>query len=94
MSILVETTPNPLAMKFTSPVKIFEGENSLSLHQDDSSDYDILNRLLTLHGVDHVFGYQFFITVIKKNDAEWDNLVPLIVETMRAHGYSGEDSNN
>lgn len=91
MSILVEKTPNPLAMKFTSPVHMFDGNNSYPVHQGDVSDYPILNQLLTLDGVNHVFGFQTFITIIKEPDADWATLTPVVTKLMTEFGYAGEE---
>ncbi len=91
MSILVEKTPNPLAMKFTAPIQMFDGNDSYPVHQKDVSDYPILNQLLTINGVDHVFGYQTFITVIKKTDADWEELIPDVTALMRDFGYAGDE---
>jgi hypothetical protein len=87
MSILVEKTPNPLAMKFTAPVHMFDGNDSYPVHKGDVSDYPILNQLLTIDGVDHVFGFQTFITVIKESEADWNTLIPVVTDIMTNHGY-------
>ncbi|MEQ6375457.1 NifU N-terminal domain-containing protein [Bacillaceae bacterium S4-13-58] len=78
MSINVETTPNPNAMKFTSDSNFFEGDGSVSVMKGQTSDYTIMNELLALDGVDNVFGYQNFITVNKGFNADWDQLLPQI----------------
>ncbi len=65
MSIHIEATPNPNAMKFTSDRMIFEGNSSISVMPGQTSEHDILNDLMKLDGVDNVFGFQHFITVNK-----------------------------
>lgn len=92
MSILIEKTPNPLAMKFTSPKRIFDGTDSYPVHKDEVSDYKILNDLLTLDGVNHVFGYQTFITIIKEPDAHWEQLISSVTDMMTAFGLADEDT--
>ena len=87
MAIRMEGTPNPNAMKFTSDKMIFEGTKSYSLMPGDTSEYDILNELMTIEGVDNVFGYQNFITVNKHFDVEWDQLSPHVIEMIEKHGY-------
>lgn len=91
MSILVEKTPNPLAMKFTAPVEIFAGNDSHPVHQGDVSDFPILNQLLTIDGVDHVFGFQTFITIIKQPEADWEALIPIVTAVMTDFGYAGDN---
>ncbi|UOQ46907.1 NifU N-terminal domain-containing protein [Gracilibacillus caseinilyticus] len=87
MSIQVEATPNPNAMKFTSDKMIFEGNGSISVLPGQTSEYDILNELMTLEGVDNVFGFQHFITINKKMDVEWDELTNNVKEVIAKYGY-------
>ncbi|WP_163537093.1 NifU N-terminal domain-containing protein [Gracilibacillus sp. YIM 98692] len=87
MGIHVESTPNPNAMKFTSDKLIFEGNNSISVMPGQTSEYEILNELMNLDGVDNVFGFQHFITVNKKMDVEWDALIGQVEDTIERYGY-------
>ncbi len=87
MSIHVEETPNPNALKFTSDKMIFEGNNSISVMPGQTSEHEVLNELMKLDGVDNVFGFQHFITVNKKMDVEWDNLTDQVQEIIIEHGY-------
>ncbi|AUJ25772.1 MULTISPECIES: NifU N-terminal domain-containing protein [Virgibacillus] len=87
MSIRAEATPNPNAMKFTADKLIFEGTNSISVMPGDTSEYDILNDLMQVEGVDNVFGYQNFITVNKQFDTEWDDLIPKVTEVIEKYGF-------
>ncbi|AVQ98636.1 scaffolding protein [Oceanobacillus picturae] len=87
MSIRAEATPNPNALKFTTDKLIFEGTSSISVMPGNKSEHAILNDLMELEGVDNVFGYQNFITVNKKFDAEWDTLTPEVTKVIEKHGY-------
>ncbi|WP_085992756.1 NifU N-terminal domain-containing protein [Oceanobacillus senegalensis] len=87
MSIRVESTPNPNAMKFTTDSIIFEGTSSVSVMPGDTSEHAILNDLMKIDGVDNVFGYQNFITINKQFDVEWDSLTPKVTEIMEKYGY-------
>nr|WP_197046584.1 NifU N-terminal domain-containing protein [Oceanobacillus salinisoli] len=87
MSLRMEGTPNPNAMKFTTDSMIFEGTNSISVMPGDTSEHAILNDLMEIEGVDNVFGYQNFITVNKQFDTEWDDLTPRVKEVFEKHGY-------
>jgi ASC-1-like (ASCH) protein len=87
VGVRAEATPNPNAMKFTTDKLIFEGTNSISVMPGDTSEYDILNELMQVEGVDNVFGYQNFITVNKKFDVEWDILTPKVIKVFENHGY-------
>ncbi|RCW69718.1 NifU N-terminal domain-containing protein [Saliterribacillus persicus] len=87
MTIHVDETPNPNAMKFTSDKMIFEGNNSISVMPGQTSEHEVLNELMQLDPVDNVFGFQNFITVNKKMDAEWDTLIPQVEQILTNQGY-------
>ncbi|PKR78324.1 scaffolding protein [Halalkalibacillus sediminis] len=87
MAVIAEPTPNPNAMKFTVDKVIFEGDDSISVMQGETSEHQILNDLMDVEGVDNVFGYHNFITVNKTFDAEWDSLTPKVESIMEGYGY-------
>jgi len=87
MGVRVDETPNPNALKFTADKLFFEGTNSVSVMAGDTSEYEIMNDLMNLEGVDNVFGYQNFITVNKQFDADWEDLQPKVIEVIEKHGY-------
>lgn len=87
MSIHVEATPNPNAMKFTSDKMIFQGDASVSVMPGETSEHEIMNELLELDGVANVFGFQNFITINKQPDAEWEGLIEHVKEVMTNKGY-------
>jgi len=87
MGVRPEPTPNPNAMKYTTNEIIFEGTNSISVLPGDVSEYEILNDLMKIDGVDNVFGYQNFITVTKFYDVEWDDINEQILEVFKKHEY-------
>lgn len=87
MSVRPETTPNPEAIKFTTNRLIFEGDDSIPVMPGETSEYDILNDLMALDGVDNVFGYQNFITVSKHADVEWDELTKQVIDIFGRYGY-------
>lgn len=87
MGVRAEATPNPNAIKFTTDSMIFEGDDSYAVMPGDTSEYEILNKLMELAGVDNVFGYQNFITVNKQFDVEWDDLAPEVIALIESYGY-------
>lgn len=87
MSVRAESTPNPNALKFTTDSLIFQGNSSVSVMPGQDSEHQILNDLMELDGVDNVFGFQNFITVNKRFDAEWDALTPKVEAVLKNNGY-------
>ncbi|TCP29774.1 scaffold Nfu/NifU family protein [Scopulibacillus darangshiensis] len=78
IDVRVDTTPNPNAIKFTAANKMFDGR--LSAKKGDNIGHPLASKLLSLEGVDNIFGYEDFITVNKTFDADWDVLLPQIKE--------------
>ena len=87
MTVHTEPTPNPNAMKFNSDKQIFLGEDSYSVMSGETSDYAILNELVSLDHVNNVLGYQYFITINKNDAIEWEELIPKVETVMAKHGY-------
>lgn len=78
MNITVETTPNPRAMKFNvgSPV----GATATATDRD-SADTRIA-PLFDIDGVVSVFMTADFVTVSRREDASWDEIVPSAVSVL------------
>lgn len=87
MAVITEATPNPNAMKFVSDQQIFPGDDSINIKLGETSDFPVLNELIALVEVDNVFGYQFFITINKKETVSWETIIPKVEAVMAAHGY-------
>ncbi|WP_096435772.1 NifU N-terminal domain-containing protein [Alteribacter populi] len=80
IEVRAEPTPNPNAMKLTANQVIFEGSGSASFKQGDNPDHPLAKELLTIEGVDNIFGFQDFVTVNKVPDAEWDTILSQVEE--------------
>ncbi|MBU9711481.1 NifU N-terminal domain-containing protein [Evansella tamaricis] len=76
--VRAEPTPNPNAMKFTANEILFEGTGSASFKKGDNPDQPLAKALLSIEGVDNIFGYQDFVTVNKEAGTDWDSLLPEI----------------
>ncbi|GGH88436.1 hypothetical protein JOD43_000724 [Pullulanibacillus pueri] len=85
MGIHVRTdrTPNPNAMKFTAPQKLFDGR--LIVKKGEQVENPLAAQLLAIDGVDNLFGYDDFITVNKTLDADWDVLLPRIEDVFNQY---------
>lgn len=75
LNIEVQGTPNPHAAKFVLDRSV-PGEGSRSYFNAESASEDALAaRLFALDGVRALLLVDNFITVTKKEDADWDSLV-------------------
>jgi hypothetical protein len=78
MSITVETTPNPRAMKFNigSPV----GATATATGAEDADER--VAPLFELDGVVSVFMTADFVTVTRSEEASWDAIVPQVLTVL------------
>ena len=76
-------TPNPNAMKFTLSVTVAE-TGSFSFNAGDTDiAHPIAAAVVALEDVESVFGVNDFITVSKKAAADWNTLLPKVVEAIK-----------
>lgn len=81
--IQFSATPNPNAGKFTADRKVLEGTGSKSFYSALQAAGDpIAEPIFALPGVASVFMVDDFVTVTKAVDADWQALVPAVIETL------------
>ena len=75
LEILVEGTPNPHALKFT--LNRVVSEQGKTYRGDPASvDAPWAKALLSVPGIVGVYGINQFISVSKRPEATWDEIVP------------------
>lgn len=84
VNINVQTTPNPNSLKISASETIFPGPKSTSLKSGEVTDHPLANALLSIKGVDNIFGINDFVTISKKTDADWDTILPRVEEAFKA----------
>ena len=80
MSIVVERTPNPLAMKFTVGTPV----GGPATYADADSAEPPFDRILAIADVRSVFATADFVTVSAHDGVDWDEAVPAIIEALEA----------
>jgi len=84
MSITVQKTPNPNALKFILPQKQFD--KPLNYSEDDTADlHPLAAELFALNSIYNIFMVQDFVTVNKLPAAEWDPLECQIQQIISEH---------
>lgn len=76
------STPNPNAMKFTVDVVLADMVNATSA--EAAAGQPLAEALFALAGVSGVFATADFVTVSKGPDADWDTLVPAVIDVLGA----------
>jgi NFU1 iron-sulfur cluster scaffold homolog, mitochondrial len=81
--VLVSTTPNPNAMKFTVDVVFDEMFNVTSA--DDAADIPVAKAIFDAGGVASVFATADFMTVGRTDDADWGPIEQAVRTAVAAH---------
>ncbi len=85
-AIHVEPTPNPNSLKFTLEQGHFIESGMESFRSaEEAASHPLGSRLFALPGVDNVFIMPQFLTVTKKPEADWEELLPRIQETLKEY---------
>ncbi len=84
LQIRVEGTPNPNAAKFVLDREIPCGRSRSYMSPEEARENPLAARLFAIEGVRALLFVENFITVTKTEEAEWDELVERIAETIRS----------
>jgi hypothetical protein len=84
ISINIQETPNPNSIKVNASETIFEGPRSTSLKSGDETDHPLASALLSIEGIDNIFGIKDFVTISKKANTSWDTILPKVEEAFKA----------
>jgi len=78
IEINFQTTPNPNSIKINTNETIFKGPASTSLKSGAITDHPLASALLSIEGIDNIFGINNFVTVTKTPDADWNRIRPQV----------------
>lgn len=88
--VFPESTPNPAAIKFTLDRQATEGRSQTFREGSDPDVSPLGARIFGLGGVTNVFLTSNFVSVTKDDSTDWDQLVPAVIETIKAHFDGGD----
>jgi hypothetical protein len=80
VAVIVETTPNPRAMKFT----VGKSVGGPATFVDAASADDSVSTILDIDGVQSVFMTGNFVTVTRSDDSSWDSIVDAVVKILES----------
>lgn len=90
IEVYAESTPNPAALKFVTG-RILLGEGQVEYYNKQQAAISPLaSQLFDFSGVKSVFITGNFITIVKDNDADWYELMPIFREFIKSFLSSGE----
>jgi hypothetical protein len=88
VSIDVQATPNPNALKFVLDRPSTGGAPRSFRSPEEAADDPMGRSLLAVAGVESIFMTANFISVTKSVDAQWEHLVPEVTRAIEA-GFTG-----
>ncbi len=80
----IQETPNPNAVKFILKEPVSYGTSHSFDSADKSQDNDLAKSIFEIGDVVSVFYMDKMITVEKTDDADWDEILPLLAVPIRA----------
>lgn len=79
----IRSTPNPDSLKFEARETQFVESGMVTASSiEEAGDNELASRLCSIDGVSNVFILPQFLTVTKRPDIEWDDLLPAVEELL------------
>ncbi len=85
VDVTPEGTPNPNAVKFTLDRPATEKRSETFREGSDPDASPLGHRIFQIDGVTNVFLTADFISVNKEPGADWDEIVPQVIEAIQDH---------
>ena len=89
MYIQTEKTPNPNTMKFVPGETVLESGTASFKNKDDAKSSLLASVLFEIPDIDQIFFGSDFITVTKKDAADWNFVKAQVLTTVMEHFISG-----
>src|SRR4051794_28630046 len=90
VTVYAESTPNPAAMKFVANRMLLSAGSVEYLNLEEASNSPLARQLFSFDGVASVFIAANFVTVNKKPQFDWYELMPILREFIKGFLESGE----
>jgi NFU1 iron-sulfur cluster scaffold homolog, mitochondrial len=90
VTIYTESTPNPAAMKFVADRMLLIEGSVEYMNAEEAKNCPLAMQLFSFDGVTSVFIAANFITVNKKPQMDWYDLMPILREFIKSFIESGE----
>lgn len=84
VTITVERTPNPNALKFTANRQLSAAGARTVASKDEAFGLPLAAALLDVPGVRSLFFLRDFVTVTRVPEADWETITPAVTDTIMA----------
>lgn len=89
--IYTEITPNPASLKFVVGQMLMAQGSADFPTVDDTTEAPIARKLFDFKFVERVFIGHNFITISKGEDFQWEEIIPVVKDFLKAYFASGQD---
>ena len=90
--IYTEITPNPASLKFVVERHLIKnGLTADCPSVDETEDVPIAKKLFDFKFVERVFVGANFITITKADSFNWEEIIPMVKDFLKAYFASGQD---
>ena len=90
MFIQTEKTPNPNSLKFI-PGKRVLTEGNIEILEKNQIDNELVKNIFSIDGVESIFLSEDFLSVNKREEIKWENLIYIIKSYINDYYSSGKE---
>ena len=89
--IYTEITPNPASLKFVLSQRILPQGSADFPTVEETEDAPVAKKLFDFTFVERVFIGSNFITITKDESFQWEEIIPVVKDFLKAYLASGQD---
>ena len=90
MFVQTEITPNPNSLKFL-PGKKVSNNGSFEITKKDNINNELVRNLLSINGVEGIFLGEDFISINKKETANWEEIKHIVISLINDYYSNGKN---
>ena len=89
MFVQTQKTPNPNSLKFI-PGKIVSHNGTFEINNKDEVNNDLIRNILSINGVTGIFLGEDFLSVNKKENANWEDVKHIVISLINEFYSDGK----
>ena len=89
MFVQTQKTPNPNSLKFV-PGKLVSNNGSFEINNKDEVNNDLIRNILSINGVTGIFLGEDFLSVNKKENANWEDVKHIVISLINEFYSDGK----
>ena len=90
MFVQIQKTPNPNSLKFI-PGKSVSNSGSFEINNKDEVNNDLIRNILSINGVTGIFLGEDFLSVNKKENANWEDVKHIVISLINEFYSDGKE---